>query len=305
MKNLFSSIALLLSFNAIAQEELRVYTYGLLADDEGLATIWAKGFEKQCDCKINLIASNASSSQLIQRIRMDPNGGDIALGIEADYIEQARDLVINHELGTQDYPFDWQDPQFLAFDYGWLSFIGKSNQTLPTSFAELLENPEIKIILENPRTSGFGYWLHSVYGDQTKEKWEQLQNNILTITPSWSDAYSLFLKGEADMVMSYITSPAYHKEFENSEDYIAAIFDEGHYLQIEAMALLKTSKNPELARQFLRYILSWEAQKEVPLRNFMLPVTEGPLPESFQWLKLPEQSTQKQKTNPKVLEIFR
>lgn len=305
MKKLFSTIALLLGISAAAQEELKIYAYGLLADDEGLANIWAKQFEQQCDCKVTLVASDASSSQLIQRIRMDPKGGDIVMGIEADYIEQARELVAPHTLGKQDYPFDWQDPEFLAFDYGWLSFIGKSGQSLPASFAELLENPKIKIILENPRTSGFGYWLHGIYGDQTREKWKQLQNNILTITPSWSDAYGLFLKGEGDLVMSYITSPAYHKEFENSEDYIAAIFDEGHYLQIETMALLKTSKNPELAKDFLRYVLSSDAQKEVALRNFMLPVTKVPLPESFQWLKLPEKSVEKRKIDQKTLEIFR
>ncbi len=305
MRKLLTIAALLLSMSAAAQKELKIYAYGLLTDDEGLVNIWAKEFEKRCDCKITLIASNASSSQLIQRIRMDPKGGDIVMGIEADYIEQARDLVTHHKISTPDYPFDWQDPEFLAFDYGWLSFIGKNGETLPSSFAQLLENPEIKIILENPRTSGFGYWLHGIYGDQTKEKWKRLQKNIRTITPSWSDAYSLFLKDEGNLVMSYITSPAYHKEFENSEDYIAAIFDEGHYLQIETMALLKTSKNPELARDFFRYVLSKDAQKEVALRNFMLPVADVKLPQSFQWLKLPEKSIKKQPSDPKILEIFR
>ena len=30
------------------------------------------------------------------------------------------------------------------------------------------------------------------------------------MTQGWSEAYGLFLKGEADMVLSYTTSPAYH-----------------------------------------------------------------------------------------------
>ena len=32
----------------------------------------------------------------------------------------------------------------------------------------------------------------------------------MTVTKGWSEAYGLFLEGEADMVLSYTTSPAYH-----------------------------------------------------------------------------------------------
>jgi ABC-type thiamine transport system substrate-binding protein len=42
------------------------------------------------------------------------------------------------------------------------------------------------------------------------EIWEALADNIVTVTPGWSEAYGLFLEGEADMVLSYTTSPAYH-----------------------------------------------------------------------------------------------
>ena len=37
-----------------------------------------------------------------------------------------------------------------------------------------------------------------------------LADNIVTVTPGWSEAYGLFLDGEADAVLSYTTSPAYH-----------------------------------------------------------------------------------------------
>ena len=53
------------------------------------------------------------------------------------------------------------------------------------------------------------------------------------MTPGWSEAYGLFTKGEAPMVLSYTTSPAYHMVAENTERYQAAAFREGHYLQIE------------------------------------------------------------------------
>ena len=53
-------------------------------------------------------------------------------------------------------------------------------------------------------------------------------DNIVPVTPGWSEAYGLFLEGEADMVLSYTTSPAYHLIAEEDAGYTAAAFDEGH-----------------------------------------------------------------------------
>ena len=45
------------------------------------------------------------------------------------------------------------------------------------------------------------------------------------------------------MVLSYSTSPAYHIIAEGKENYKAAQFEEGHYVQIEVAGLLESSKN--------------------------------------------------------------
>ncbi len=305
MRFFLTFFTLIFSIASFAQTELKVYTYGLLAGKDGMAQRWATDFEQQCDCKISILSVDSSSAQLIQRVKLDAKAADIIIGVEADYMELARDMVQPHRLGTQDYVFDWQDPDFLAFDYGWLSLMGRRGEDMPKSFADLTANPDIKVIMEQPQTSGFGYWFHSVYGDETKQQWEKLQANILTLTPSWSDAYSLFLRGEGDLVLTYTTSPAYHKEFEQSNAYMSAIFDEGHYLQIETMAMLKTSQNQELAREFLQYILSSDAQTHTPLYNFMLPVIDVPLPDSFQNLETPKSSLPKVPVDAKILDIYR
>ncbi len=79
---------------------------------------------------------------------------------------------------------------------------------------------------------------------------KKLRPRIVTFTKGWSEAYELFLKGEADMVVSYTTSPAYHIAAEGKMNYKAAIFAEGHYLQIETMALHKTSGQANSASVF-------------------------------------------------------
>jgi thiamine transport system substrate-binding protein len=123
----------------------------------------------------------------------------------------------------------------------------------PKSLDELVNgDPSQKIVLQDPRSStpglGFLLWMKSVYGEKAAEAWKKLEPRILTVTPGWSEAYALFTKGEAPMVLSYTTSPAYHVIAENTERYKAAAFAEGHYLQVEVAGLIEASPEKELAQ---------------------------------------------------------
>jgi thiamine transport system substrate-binding protein len=83
------------------------------------------------------------------------------------------------------------------------------------------------------------------------------------------------------MVLSYTTSPGYHLERENSERFRAAIFSDGHPMQIEMAGLLHFAPNKENAKIFLDFMLSPEFQSIIPLTNWMYPVIDIPLPDSF------------------------
>ncbi len=58
------------------------------------------------------------------------------------------------------------------------------------------------------------------------------------------------------LVLSYTTSPAYHMIEEKKDNYAAASFAEGHYLQVEVAARTAASKQPELAEKFLKFMVS-------------------------------------------------
>ena len=106
---------------------------------------------------------------------------------------------------------------FLPFDWGWFAFVYDETRLAepPTSLADLVDAEDgPKIVIEDPRTStpglGLLLWMRDVYGDEAGDAWKKLAPKIVTVTQGWSEAYGLFLKGEADMVLSYTTSPAYH-----------------------------------------------------------------------------------------------
>ena len=118
--------------------------------------------------------------------------------------------------------------------------------------------PDEKIVIQDPRTStpglGLLLWVKAVYGDKAPEAWAKLKATVLTVTPGWSEAYGLFTKGEAPMVLSYTTSPAYHMIAENTERYQAASFAEGEYLQIEVAGMTTTGAKNPLAQKFLAFM---------------------------------------------------
>jgi thiamine transport system substrate-binding protein len=119
-----------------------------------------------------------------------------------------------------------------------------------------------------------------------------LRPRILTVTPGWSEAYGLFTKGEAPMVLSYTTSPAYHMIEEKTDRYKAAKFSEGHYVQIEVAGIIQSSKNQKLAREFMDFMLQPGFQDVIPTSNWMWPAgkTSKPLPKAFDLLIKPEKS---------------
>ncbi len=152
------------------------------------------------------------------------------------------------------------------------------------------------MIIEDPRSStpglGLLLWVKAAYGDKAGQLWTDLADNIVTVTPGWSEAYGLFLKGEADMVLSYTTSPAYHLIAEGDASKAAAAFSEGHMLQVEVAAKLAATDQPELAEAFLTYLVGDAAQAAIPTTNWMYPAVtpEAGLPEGFETLIQPEQS---------------
>src|SRR3546814_21122831 len=76
---------------------------------------------------------------------------------------------------------------------------------------------------------------------------------------------------------------------EDEDRYQAANFAEGHYMQVEVAAMTKASDDPELARQFLRLMLTPAFQSTIPTAQWMYPVIDLPecLPPAYDRLVEP------------------
>jgi thiamine transport system substrate-binding protein len=297
------SAALMLSATvtqAADKPKLVIYTYDAFAADWGPAPAVKKAFEPMCDCEVQFVTAD-SSIGILRKIQLEgaSTKADIALGLDTNLtaIAQKTGLFIGHkaDINGLELPIRWTDPVFLPFDYGYFSFVYDSEKvaSAPTSFDELLNMPEdFKIVIQDPRSStpglGLLLWVRQIYGDRAPEIWKKLKPRILTITKGWSEAYGLFLKGEAEMVLSYTTSPAYHMIAEKVDKYRAAGFTDGHYMQVEVAAVVKASKQQALARKFMAFILTPAFQDIIPTTNWMYPAATGKdLPAGFEKLHVP------------------
>ena len=268
-----------------AKPNLVVYTYDSFTSDWGPGPQVKTAFEAQCDCTLELIGLEDGVSML-NRLRLEGKNtrADLLLGIDTNLTAEARasGLFEKHGLELQQsaLPGPWSDDLFLPYDYGYFAFVYNQDQLKnpPSSLRELVENDSgPSILIQDPRTStpglGLMLWVRKVYGDNAAEAWSKLSDRIVTVSKGWSEAYGLFLKNEADMVLSYTTSPAYHLIAEEDARFAAAKFSEGHYQQIEVAGMVKTSQQKALARQFLEFMVSAEFQQIIPTTNWMYPAT--------------------------------
>ncbi len=305
MKNALTTVALatLSATPALAETNtLTVYTYDSFAAEWGPGPTIEKAFEAQCGCNLELVALDDGVT-ILNRLRLEGQSSkaDVLLGLDNNLMAEAKKsgLLAEHgvDTSTVTIPGGWQDNTFVPFDYGYFAFVYNKEKLTnpPKSLKELVESrDDLKVIYQDPRTStpgqGLMLWMKSVYGDNASDAWKQLAKKTVTVTKGWSEAYSMFLKGESDLVLSYTTSPAYHLIAEQDEKYAAADFVEGHYTQIEVAAKVKASKNAQLAEDFLTFILSDEFQTAMPTGNWMYPVTNVELPKGFNTLTVPAKS---------------
>ena len=300
MKYLTFAAGALTATTAWAQTpELTVYTYDSFVADWGPGPIIKAAFEETCACTLNLVAAGDGAA-LLARVRLEGarSDADIVLGLDTNLTAMAAEtgLFAPHSVTAAfDLPVAWADDLFVPYDWGYFAFVHNEGLDAPTSFRALADS-DLKILIQDPRSStpglGLLMWVKAAYGDGAAEIWQDLSDNIVTVTKGWTEAYGLFLEGEADMVLSYTTSPAYHLIAEEDATKAAALFDEGHYLQVEVAGKLVASDQPELADQFLDFMVTEGFQSVIPTTNWMYPAVtpDAGLPEGFETLVQPGQA---------------
>jgi thiamine transport system substrate-binding protein len=270
-----------------AEETLTVYSYNSIEP-------WMKQivptFEKEYGVKVRLVLLG-DAGQVLSRLIMEKDNpqADVVVGIDNSYLQKAikAGVLVPYKPENAKYIPEWIiknfDPNFYLtpYDYGAIAVVYKKSvlKNPPKTFEELTK-PEWKgkLIVEDPRTSSTGMafllWTIAVYGDKWPYYWEALKNNGIIIVKGWSAGWEMWDKNQAPLFVSYATDPAYAACEENSTDIGAIFLNNTAYVQIEGAGIVKGAKHPELAKKFINFLISREAQEKLPLTQWMYPVNK-------------------------------
>lgn len=317
MKKLFVILLVFMAIVSIgctkeqAQEEkntLTLYAYDSLTAEWGLLPQILDQFEANNNVEMEIVSFADTGSMLNQLIleKNDPQA-DVVIGLDnVNYNDVVKNnlLVAYKPAGASEIASNLLfDDEFTMtpFDHSYIGFVYDSEQI---SFDQAISLGDLasaeykdKIIIEQAGASSPGtqllLWTQAAFSDEEYDDfWINMADNVLTVTPDWSTAYySMFMEGEAPIVLSYLTSPAYHIDQEETDQYKAIAVSEGYIKQIEGMGVVKNTANAKMAQKFIDYMLEDEVQNVIPTTQWMFPVLgdQEQWPEAYDEIIIPEQ----------------
>ncbi|WP_418285470.1 thiamine ABC transporter substrate-binding protein [Halorubrum sp. DTA46] len=296
---------------------LTVATYDAFIDAPSVSPgEWLKEeFESRFDAELEWATPDNEVNHYIERARSGADvDADVYVGFTTEdlvRIDDELDDGLFAEAGDIDGldavregllfdPFDRAVP----YDTGYVSLVYDGTATeAPETFEGLLDPDHAgALIAQNPGASATGraFLLHTVnrFGDGPEgevdgedgdadydylDYWAELQDNDVRVLGSWSDAYTAWSNGEAPMVVSYSTDQVFAAaDGANLDEHQIRFLNDQAYATPEGMAAFIGADHPELAREFMSFMLEPEVQGEIAERNVAFPATDtAQLPDDY------------------------
>jgi len=284
-------------------DTLVVATYGSFVDSPSSSPgAWVKQrFEEEFDARLVYQTPTNELNHYVERQLADVDiEADLYLGLNPedlvridetldDPLFAAAEDVEGRDAVKDGLEFDPQG-RAVPYDTGYVSLVYDGTATTaPAGFDGLLaEEHAGDLIAQNPSSSSTGraFLLHTVHefgADGYLDYWQDLQDNGVTVLGSWGDAYGAWEGGEAPMVVSYSTDRVYASRSDsNMEKHKIRFLEDEAYANPEGMAVFEGATNPDLARDFMSFLLRPEVQGELAVQNVQFPATtDAALPADY------------------------
>lgn len=277
-------------------------------DSFNLSEDLIKQFEEENDATVKLLPkgdAGAMTTSLV--LTKDRPEGDVAFGVDNTFLSRALDAGVFEAyesplLDKVPAEFRAEGGGFVTpIDYGYVNFnydiaALKDRGLEPPATLEDLATEKYKglTVVENPASSspGLAFLVATVayFGeDGYLDWWRQMRANGLVVVDGWETAYYTNFSlqgGEQPIVLSYATSPAFEQIYADPprEDAPTAniLPPKGVFRQIEYAGVLKGTKNQDLARKFIDFLLSVPVQEDIPGQMAVYPVNQdAAVPEPF------------------------
>ena len=258
-------------------------------------------FETRHRVRLRFLKAGDTGAMLNQAILSKNNPmADVLFGVDNTFLSRAlaADMFIPYRSPHLDDIADELklDPTYrlLPVDYGdvclnydrqWFAAKGLA----PPARLEDLTAPAYDglTVVENPATSspGLAFLLVTVghFGqDGYLDFWKRLRTANVQVTASWNKAYwgsfSAASKGDRPVVVSYAGSPAAEVHFADKpmdqSPTAAVVQKDTCFRQVEFVGILRGTKNIEIAKKLVDFMLARTFQEDIPLQMFVFPANK-------------------------------
>jgi thiamine transport system substrate-binding protein len=277
-------------------------------DSFNLSEDLIRQFEEEHNATVKLLPKGDAGSMTTSLVlTKDRPEGDVAFGVDNTFLSRALEAGVFEAyesplLAKVPAEFRAEGAGFVTpIDYGYVNFnydiaALKAKGVEPPKTLEDLATARYRgmTVVENPASSspGLAFLVATVayFGeDRYLDWWRQMRANGLVVVDGWETAYYTNFSlqgGEQPIVLSYATSPAFEQLFADPprEDAPTAniLPPGGVFRQIEYAGILKGTKQQDLARKFIDFLLSVPVQEDIPGQMAVFPVNqEAKVPEAF------------------------
>lgn len=260
---------------------------------EGTAGNWLKSaFDPERDeASIEFITPENGFNQFIQRAQQDAEiNADVYVGLNTGELVRADQELDRQLLAPVAAEIDGvagikqglnidPDNRAIPYDTGYISLVYDENKVEePATFDTLIQPAYAEsLITQNAQQSdpGRAFLLWSIISkgaDGYLSYWESLIKNGVTVISDWESAYEAYANEEAPMIVSYSTDQVFYHgpNVDISRHQVGFLNDQG-YANPETMAMFSGTDNPELAKEFMEFMLTETAQSEIAMRNVQFP----------------------------------
>lgn len=262
----------LLASTAYAAQVLHMYT----ALDGNEWPIYVRAFEKATGIKVEVV--RMSSGEVLARVEAEAKNPQASIwfgGPAVDQIAAKKKGLLEPYKSPNAWsmPLAFKDPDgyWTGFYFGAIGFASNTEQLKelgvepPTSWYDLLK-PEFKgrISLAYPYTSGTAYTvlasLVALMGeDEAFEYWKKLHKQIHHYNKSGSACVTQVGLGEVTVGIAF-AHDVIKKGISKGYPVTLSFPKEGTGYEVGAMSIIKGGPEPELAKKFIDWMLTAEAQ---------------------------------------------
>ncbi|MBT6994507.1 MAG: thiamine ABC transporter substrate-binding protein, partial [Candidatus Cloacimonetes bacterium] len=238
-------------------------------------------FEELFDCNLE-ITTFPTTAEMLNNIENSADSIDVFIGIDNTIFAEIDSFFIEITPNNKKYLNDKLifAKKIVPVYFSPMAFIyeKESFEEEPASFG-IIQDGKFKkqIVLTHPETCSIGratlIWSVATFGKNGyRHFWRSIKENVTRTVANYDAAFNMLLASEATVMCGYQSVLFTENECFDKDRFGALVPAEGEFNLIFGSGISRNSKNMEIAKRFIDFLISNEFQQMIDGETAMFPV---------------------------------